>query len=118
MFDEFVAIVFGENKDAVGTLDHFFGHGSGAIIGKIDAVPRLDYFAGALVGLTGEFTPFFGNAARLYSESGLFALSASEARTLRSLFCEQTKTMVIALQSPFRLMVRPSTIDGRATSYP
>ena len=60
--------MFGENKDAVGMLDHFFGQGFGAINGKIDAVPRLDYFADALVGLTAEFTPFFGNATRLYSE--------------------------------------------------
>lgn len=36
--------------------------------GKYHTVPRLDYFAGALVGLPAECTPFFGNAARFYSE--------------------------------------------------
>jgi len=84
--------VFGENKDAVGTLDHFFGQGFGAINGKIDAVPRLDYFADALVGLRAEFTLFFWEChPNSVVRSGLLALSDSEPTTLRSLFCEQTK---------------------------
>lgn len=60
--------MFGENKDVGRTLDHFLGHRLGAIIGKIDAILRLDYIAGALVGLPVEFTSFFGDSARLYFE--------------------------------------------------